>query len=42
MKSINKYKLHPSILQIYSKLSRPESFSFNTVSYSDMEKEIRK
>ena len=29
MKTINKYKHHPSILPIYSKLSRPESFSFN-------------
>ena len=41
IKAINKYKHHPSILLINSKLSSPESFSFNKINNSDMEKEIK-
>ena len=39
LKAINKYKHHPSILLINSKLSSPEPFSFNKIDNSDMEKE---
>ena len=41
IKAINKYKHHPSILLINSKLSSPQSFSFNKINNSDMEKEIK-
>ena len=41
IKASNKYKHHPSILLINSKLSSPESFSFNKINNSDMEKEIK-
>ena len=41
IKAINKYKHHPSILLINSKLSSPESFSFNKINNFDMEKEIK-
>ena len=36
--AINKYKHHPSILIINSKLSSAESFSFNKINNSEMEK----
>ena len=38
LKAINKYKHHPSILLINSKVSSPGSFSFNKISNSDLEK----
>ena len=41
IKAINKYKHHPSILLINSKLSSPESFSFNKINNNDFEKEIK-
>ena len=41
MKAINKCKHHPSILFIDSKLSNPESFSFNKIRNSEMEKDIK-
>ena len=41
MKAINKYKHHSSISLINSKLSNPELFSFNEISNSDIEKEIK-
>ena len=41
IKAINKCKHHPSILLINSKLSSPESFSFNKINNSDMEKKIK-
>ena len=37
-KAINKYKHHPWILIINSKLSSAESFSFNKINNSEMEK----
>ena len=40
MKTVNKYKHHPSILLINSELSSPESFSFNKISYSHIENEV--
>ena len=39
LKAINKYKHHPSILLINSKLSSPEPFSFNKIDNSDMQNE---
>ena len=39
--AINKYKHHPNILLINSKLSSPESFSFDKTNNSDMKKEIK-
>ena len=41
MKAINKYKHHPSILLTNSKLSSPELFSFNKISNSDREQEVK-
>ena len=41
MKTSNKYKHHPSILLINSKLSSPESCSLNKIRSSVMEKEIK-
>ena len=41
MKAINKCEHHPSILLINSKLSSPESFSFNKINNTDLEKEIK-
>ena len=38
--AINKYKHHPSTLFINSKLISPESFSFNKINNSGMEREI--
>ena len=39
--AINKYKHHPSTLFINSKLISPESFSFNKINNSGMEREIK-
>ena len=39
IKAINKYKHHPSILLINSKLTSPEPFSFNKIDNSDMQNE---
>ena len=41
MKAISKYKHHPSILLINSRLSSPESLSFNQIRNFDMEKGIK-
>ena len=41
IKAINKYKHQPSILLINSKLSSPESISFNRINNPDMKKEIK-
>ena len=41
MKTSNKYKHHPSLLLINSKLSSPESCSLNKIRSSVMEKEIK-
>ena len=41
IKATKKHKHHPSILLINSKLSCPESFCFNKINNSDMEKEIK-
>ena len=40
-KVINKFKHQPSISLIKSKLSNPESFSFNKINNSDMEKKTK-
>ena len=41
IKAINKYKHHPSMSLINSKLSSLESFSFNKINNSDVDKEIK-
>ena len=41
IKAINKYKHHRSVLLTNSKLSSPESFSFNKINNSDMENKMK-